>query len=389
MFSISPIDSRHFDELKELRLYFSEFAIVRKCIEISIEYIIQLSKFLGNPDIIINNYDQDLRHLYTTFDEHKFSSLPHHTVRVNAISDYLATYFEQPDWINFGIPATDINSLAVKLLFHEALTTCIYPRIEKKGLICLLDEWGRRYNNTKMLTRVHGQPATPTNLGTRFMIFANRLSEQMTGVERRVTTDFGGDMNEHRRAFPHKDWRGFINDFIKTFGLTRSYPDSTEPFHLSICNAFTPINTILVELCHEMRHYLSLHYFKYRNSSDKPTTIDFDNVEDNLRLANTLFNHFSTPRRCDQYELEDMTVPLAYSFLAYKQVENGLKKLEVNYTEISRDLQTHWDIILQSIHTIVRQDGEEDSYDKVKTFISLLTDEHKAVNIDDIMKQLK
>jgi adenylosuccinate lyase len=224
-------------------------------------------------------------------------------------------------------------------------------------------------------------------------------------------------MNAHKAAYPDIDWYQFAEKFINGLGLVRSYP-TTQIEHYDnlarLCQTFTRINTILIDFCRDMWHYISLNYFKIKNapgqvgSSTMPhkvNPIDFENAEGNLGVANALFNHFAAklPISRLQRDLTDSTVlrnigvPFAHSLIAYKAIRRGMDKLVINKVEISRDLQNHWEVVLEGIQTIMRREGDVDAYDKVKQFAMLFPADEQTVGAfidslevsDDVKAELK
>ena len=417
MNSISPIDGRYVDQVKELQPFFSENAIMKYRVKVEIEYLIELSKTLGKPEILeLEQYpcgcshypnpredwtdEQHLRDMYESFEENEdftcvkaYEKKTRHDVK--AVELYIREDMAHPEWVHFGLTSQDINNTAIPLLLNDALVNVIHPLLSEDGensLVQDLYDWVVKCGDVRMLGRTHGQPATPVDLGEQFKVFWTRLTNQHFAVtEVPISAKFGGatgGMNAHYLAFPKVDWYKFSKNFLRRLGLEKSHP-TTQIEHYdnlaALCQGFARINTILIDFCRDMWQYISMGYFKIKTTDDevgsstmphKVNPIDFENAEGNLGVANALFNHFAAklPISRLQRDLTDSTVlrnlgvPFAHSVIAYKAIRRGLSKLEVNHAEISRDLQNHWEVVTEGIQTILRREGVNNAYDLLKEF---------------------
>jgi adenylosuccinate lyase len=439
MNAISPIDGRYANQVKELQDYFSENALMKYRIKVEVEYLIELAKVLEKPEIILNDNHEEfrccvhdidpeeklteeeaLRELYEDFGDFvcikEYEEKTHHDVK--AVELYIREFMTHPQWVHFGLTSQDVNNTAMPLLLKDGVAL-VGRHIA--DLEYVLNGWGERLDDVRMLARTHGQPATPTSMGKQIAVFGERLGNQFEWVYNLpFHAKFGGatgDMNAHKAAYPDIDWYQFAEKFINGLGLVRSYP-TTQIEHYDnlarLCQTFTRINTILIDFCRDMWHYISLNYFKIKNapgqvgSSTMPhkvNPIDFENAEGNLGVANALFNHFAAklPISRLQRDLTDSTVlrnigvPFAHSLIAYKAIRRGMDKLVINKVEISRDLQNHWEVVLEGIQTIMRREGDVDAYDKVKQFAMLFPADEQTVGAfidslevsDDVKAELK
>ena len=410
MNAISPIDGRYADQVKELQPYFSEFALMKYRVKVEVEYLIELAKVLGKPEILENNNhyergcihdidpdepltdEETLRELYEEFEDFecikKYEKKTNHDVK--AVELYIREFITHPEWVHFGLTSQDINNTAIPLLLKDGVA--VVGR-HVADLEYTLNSWGEHLSDVRMLARTHGQPATPTTLGTQFAVFGERLGNQFELLYNLpFHAKFGGatgGMNAHKAAYPDIDWYDFAQKFIERLGLVRSYP-TTQIEHYdhlaALCQTYARINTILIDFCRDMWQYISMNYFKIRTSSDevgsstmphKVNPIDFENAEGNLGVANALFNHFAAklPISRLQRDLTDSTVlrnlgvPFAHSLIAYKAIKRGLEKLIVNRVGIFRDLKNHWEVVTEGIQTILRREGvRAGAYALVKEF---------------------
>ena len=242
-----------------------------------------------------------------------------------------------------------------------------------------------------MLAHTHGQPASPTRLGKEFMVFVERLKNQLFLFEQiHYSSKFGGatgNLNAHHVAYPHIQWVEFANDFVtRKLHLTRSHYTTQIEHYDNLAAHFDTmkrINTILIDLCRDCWQYISMEYFKQQvkknevGSSAMPhkvNPIDFENAEGNLGIANAIFEHLSAklPISRLQRDLTDSTVlrnigvPIAHTLISFSSLEKGLSKLLLNETAISADLENNWAVVAEAIQTILRREGYPQPYEKLK-----------------------
>ena len=267
----------------------------------------------------------------------------------------------------------------------------------------LSEEW----KEIPMLSRTHGQPASPTRLGKEFMVFVERLEAQVALMKSiPFSAKFGGatgNFNAHHIAFPKIDWKKFANVFVsEKLGLTRQQNTTQIEHYDHLCALFDAqkrINNILIDLNRDMWTYISMDYFKQQikpgetGSSAMPhkvNPIDFENSEGNLGIANSLFGHLSSklPISRLQRDLTDSTVlrnagvPLAHTIIAMKSLLRGFSKLLVNRKAIDRDLENNWSVIAEAIQTILRRENYPDPYETLKE----LTRTHDRIDKESFSK---
>jgi len=258
-------------------------------------------------------------------------------------------------------------------------------------LIINLKKLSNESKNISMLARTHGQPASPTKLGKEIMVFIERLENQIKVLSSIPNAaKFGGatgNYNAHVVSYPKINWKKFSSTFLETkFGLKHSYP-TTQIEHYdyfsSQCDSLRRINNILIDMCRDIWHYISMDYFKQKlvknevGSSAMPhkiNPIDFENAEGNLGIANSLFIHLSQklPISRLQRDLTDSTtlrnigVPFAHTMIAFISLNKGLSKLLINKEKITKDLEENWSVVAEGIQTILRREGYAGAYEELK-----------------------
>jgi len=278
-----------------------------------------------------------------------------------------------------------------------------FPLFEE--VCAMLTKMATDWKDVPMLARTHGQPASPTRLGKEIKVFVERLKTQAEGLENiPVCGKFGGatgNFNAHYVAFPEIDWIGFSNSFLKnSLGIERLQTTTQIEHYDQLAarfDAFKRINTILIDLCRDIWHYVSLDYFKQSikegevGSSAMPhkvNPIDFENAEGNLGLANAVLEHLSAklPISRLQRDLTDSTVlrnigmPFGYSFVALQSLKKGLGKLLLNEEAFMTDLDKNWSVAAEAIQTILRREGYEKPYEALKD----LTRTNETINQDSL-----
>ncbi|MFM9052519.1 MAG: adenylosuccinate lyase, partial [Bacteroidota bacterium] len=318
---------------------------------------------------------------------------------------------EMKEFVHFGLTSQDINNTAFPLAIKEATAQVYLP--ELRSIIQRLESFAIEWSPIAMLSRTHGQPASPTRLGKEMMVFVERLSAQLVSLESiPICAKFGGatgNFNAHHIAFPQVDWKVFADDFVsKKLGLVRLQHTTQIEHYDQLCALFDVmkrINNILIDLNRDIWTYISMDYFKQRikegevGSSAMPhkvNPIDFENSEGNLGMANAIFEHLSAklPISRLQRDLTDSTVlrnvgvPFAHSLIAFKSLEKGLDKLLVNKDAIEKDLQRNWSVVAEALQTILRREGVAEPYELLKG----LTRTNKPIDkkvIDDFIDSLQ
>lgn len=397
--AISPIDGRYFNTVEVFTEYFSEYGLIRYRIQIEIEYFISLSATISELDNFPVHVLTDLRKIYKNFTEHQaeevkeIEKITNHDVK--AVEYYIKKKFDElrlepfKEFVHFGITSQDVNNTAIPLLLKEFLEKEYLPMLQ--SILSQLSILSKEWKDVPMLAFTHGQPASPTRLGKELMVFVSRLEKQISLLKTIPhAAKFGGatgNFNAHYAAYPGIDWNKFGDEFCKHLGLTRSLPTTQIEHYDNMAALFDNlkrINTILIDFSRDIWQYISMNYFKQKikagetGSSVMPhkvNPIDFENAEGNLGFANAIFEYLSAklPVSRLQRDLTDSTVlrnigvPLAHSYISFKSLEKGMKKLQLNQAAIDNDLQENWAVVSEGIQTILRKVGYPNPYEALKT----------------------
>ena len=408
--AISPIDGRYRGKTKSLSKYFSEEALIQYRVRVEIEYFIALCEIPLpqlehlNPSIL-----EDLRSIYKHFSEEdakeikEIEKTTNHDVK--AVEYFIKKEFDKLDlgkykeFIHFGLTSQDINNTAIPLSIKEALHKVYLPHLEE--VLEALSELSETCAKIPMLSKTHGQPASPTLLGKEIAVFSHRLEIQKASLMQvQNAAKFAGatgNFNAHHVAYSEINWKNFGKKFVEEqLGLDYSFPTTQIEHYDSIaalCDALKRINTIFIDFNRDIWTYISMDYFKQIirenevGSSAMPhkvNPIDFENAEGNLGIANALLNFFSTklPISRLQRDLTDSTVlrnigvPFGHMLIALKSMLKGVKKLNVNPTKIDADLNENWSIVAEAIQTILRREKFPNPYEALKE----LTRTHRVIN---------
>ena len=408
--SISPIDGRYQNKTKNLSKYFSEKALIRHRLIVEIEYFLSLVEIpLPQLENFPTKKIKDLKNIYEKFtfdDALEIKNIEKETNHdVKSLEYFLKNKFDLigiskfKEFVHFGLTSQDINNTSIPLSIKNAIQEEYYPNIDQ--VLNNLKKLSNDSKNIPMLARTHGQPASPTKLGKEIMVFIERLENQKKVLSSIPNAaKFGGatgNYNAHVVSYPRINWKSFSSTFLETkFGLKHSYP-TTQIEHYdyfsSQCDSLRRINNILIDMCQDFWHYISMDYFKQKivksevGSSAMPhkiNPIDFENAEGNLGIANSLFIHLSQklPISRLQRDLTDSTtlrnigVPFAHTIIAFKSLNKGLSKLLINKVKISKDLEENWSVVAEGIQTILRREGYLGAYEKLKE----LTRKNKKIN---------
>jgi adenylosuccinate lyase len=372
--NISPIDGRYEKDTQELKLFFSEEALIKYRIKIEIEYLIALCSVVHIKELrpLSSRKKTELRNIYIKFSTKdanhvkKIEEKTNHDVKAVEyfISDKLKHAGETKliPWIHFALTSEDINNLAYSLMWQDGLVHVYIPTLKK--VIAKLKSLAKKYNSVAMLAMTHGQPATPTTIGKELAVFCNRLQRQKTNIqEHTLLGKFGGATGTwaaHLATYPSVDWL-----------LVESY------------QSIIRINSILIDFCQDIWLYISRGIFKQKRITDevgsstmphKINPINFENAEGNLGISNAILLHFSLklPVSRLQRDLSDSTVlrnqgvAMAHSLLAIKNIIKGLNRLSVDKTSTKKELNRHWEVLAEAIQTILRKNGMTDAYEQLK-----------------------
>ena len=394
--SISPLDGRYRNSVKELSDYFSEHALIRYRLFVEIEYLIalgeepsikQLSKF--------SSQDQaKYRNIYKKFDikdateVKKYEKTINHDVK--AIEYFLRDKLKNHlhPWIHFALTSEDINNLAYSLMWKDGLNEIYLPTLQ--SITKNLNILAKKNKNIPMLSLTHGQPATPTTFGKEVAVFYSRLNRQISAISsHKLLGKFGGatgTWSAQSVAYPKTDWIKFAKKFIKSIGLEPNLITTQIEPHDSLVESYQQIirvNTILTDFCRDIWYYISRGVIGQKKikeevgSSTMPhkiNPIQFENAEGNMGVSNSILSFLSQklPISRMQRDLTDSTtlrnqgVALAHSYLSLKNILKGLNRIEVINDQLANELKKNQEVLAEAIQVILRKSGEQNAYEKLK-----------------------
>ncbi len=400
--AVSSVDGRYAEKTAGLRGIFSEYGLIRHRVIIEVRWFQALAAHAELPQIEALSPEANacLEKLLEDFDSEDASRIKaieattNHDVK--AVEYYLKECFSRQrelqgkaEFLHFACTSEDINNLAYALMMKTARDEVFLPVFTQ--LEQALTAIAAQNADVAMLSRTHGQSASPTTLGKEFANVVARLLRQKTLYERQAI--FGkingavGNFNAHMVACPQLDWPEFSRRFVASLGLDwNPWTTQIEP-HDWMAESFQTLsryNTILIDLCRDIWGYISIGYFSQQpadgevGSSTMPhkiNPIDFENAEGNLGLANALFAHFASklPVSRWQRDLTDSTVLRAigtaagHSLIAYASLLKGLGKIRVNKARLAADLEDSWEVLAEPIQTVMRLHGIANPYEQLKT----------------------
>ena len=399
--ALSPIDGRYADKTKSLRPFFSEYGLLRARVEVELRWlhllganadIAEVPKLSTDAEAFINNIILN----FSVEDAAEIKEIERETNHdVKAVEYFIKRKFKDNDELNkvnefvhFACTSEDINNTAYGLMLKQAREAVILPQMDT--IVGTLRKLAHEHAETPMLSRTHGQPASPTTLGKEIANVVHRLELQRTHVA--AVLLFGkmngavGNYNAHLSAYPNVDWPMMAHAFVTGLGLRwNQYTTQIEPhdYMAELFQAMIRFNTVLLDFCRDIWSYISIGYFKQKTvkgeigSSTMPhkvNPIDFENAEGNLGIANAMFDHLAIklPVSRWQRDLTDSTVlrnlgiGFAHSLLAYSSALKGIGKLEANPDAMMQDLDTNWEVLAEPIQTVMRRYGIENPYEKLK-----------------------
>lgn len=401
LFAISPLDGRYREKVRSLENYFSEYALFRYRLMVELEWFVFLCnevKLTGTRPLTTAEI-RTLRSLSTNFevmDAKRIKELERQTNHdVKALEYFIKEHLKaypkislMAEFIHFGCTSEDINNLAYALLLKDFGTKEFMPLLS--GVILEIYQLAKKYKAVPMLSRTHGQAASPTTVGKEFINFAARLEKQFASLKKiERTGKFNGavgNFNAHHIAYPKVDWISVSHRFVAYLGLTpNTYTTQIEP-HDTLAERFDAvgrINAILLDFCRDIWLYISMAFLKQKmkagevGSSTMPhkvNPIDFENAEGNLGLANAVFRHLSEklPVSRLQRDLSDSTVlrnigvAFGYSVLSYKSILTGLQKIDADEERLRLHLEAHWEVLAEAIQTVLRKYKVPQAYERLK-----------------------
>jgi adenylosuccinate lyase len=399
--ALSPLDGRYAAKVEPLRSHFSEFGLIRNRVRVEVEWLKALAAATGlvevTPFSAATIAELDL--VVSGFSEagadaiKRIESRTNHDVK--AVEYWLVERFASnaevtrvAGFIHFACTSEDINNLSHALMLRDSRAQNLLPSLH--GLIERFRDLAHEHAALPMLSRTHGQTATPTTLGKEMANIAARLlraCDRVAAVS--LTAKFNGavgNYNAHLSAYPDVDWEGFNRHFVESFGIEfNPYTIQIEPHDamVELFDAIARINTILIDANRDLWQYISMGYFKQRpkageiGSSTMPhkvNPIDFENAEGNLGLANALLRHLAEKLPISRLQrdltdstvLRNMGVAFGYSVLAYDSCLRGLGKLEADPKRLADDLDAAWEVLAEPVQTVMRRYGIANPYEQLK-----------------------
>lgn len=399
--AISPVDGRYANKVEGLRRLVSEFGLIRHRVEVEVRWLEALAAHPGIPEVprFGEAEKQILGPLIRDFGLEQASrvkeieSTTNHDVKaveyflkeeINGVPELDAV----SEFIHFACTSEDINNLSYGLMLLRTRDEILLPAMDE--VIVDLRNLAEEHADRPMLSRTHGQPATPTTVGKEFANVVARLQRQraqVAGVELLGKINGAvGNYNAHLIAYPKVDWEAFAKNLVESLGLVwNPFTTQIEP-HDCIAELFDAVrrfNVILLDLDRDLWSYISIGYFKQRTvagevgSSTMPhkvNPIDFENSEGNLGIANAILGHLAEklPLSRWQRDLTDSTVlrnlgtGLAHSLIAYASTRKGLAKLEADDGRLAADLDRSWEVLAEPIQTVMRRYGVDQPYERLK-----------------------
>ncbi|XP_027330884.1 uncharacterized protein LOC113846612 isoform X2 [Abrus precatorius] len=393
--ALSPLDGRYWGKIKELAPFLSEYGLIyfRVFVELSqIPEIVEIPSF--SEDAV--SFLRGLIDEFSVNDALEIKSIERVTNHdVKAVEYFLkqkcqsnAEVAKVLEFFHFGCTSEDINNLAHALMLKEAVDSVMFPVMDE--IIKALCDMAKDNAHIPMLSRTHGQPASPTTLGKEMAIFAVRLSrerKELSQVE--ILGKFAGavgNYNAHVVAYPNVDWPQVAEQFVQSLGLSfNPYVAQIEShdYMAKLFHTLIQFNNILIDFDRDVWGYISLGYFKQTTKAGeigsstmphKVNPIDFENSEGNLGVANGGLSHLSMKLPISRWQrdltdstvLRNMGVGIGHSLLAYKSTLQGIGKLQVNEARLSEDLNQCWEVLAEPIQTVMRRYGVPEPYEKLK-----------------------
>ena len=399
--AISPLDGRYAGKVDALREHFSEFGLIRARLKVEIEWLKALAaephfteiaafspSTVAELDALVANFGPEQAaevKAEEAVTNHDVKALEY-WIKKNTKGNAEVT--KVSEFVHFACTSEDINNLSHALMCQGAREQAMLPALDK--VIERLRELAHAYADIPMMSRTHGQPATPSTMGKEMANVAYRLQRarvRIAAVELLGKINGAvGNYNAHIAAYPGYDWEGFAKRFVESLGLTfNPYTIQIEPHDAlaELFDAFARANSILIDLDRDVWGYISLGFFKQKvkageiGSSTMPhkvNPIDFENSEGNLGLANAVLKHLAEKLPISRWQrdltdstvLRNMGVGLGYTLLGYDSLLKGLGKLEINADLMKADLDANWELLAEPIQTVMRRYAVPNAYEKLK-----------------------
>ncbi len=399
--AVSPIDGRYGSRTESLREVFSEFGLIKRRVLVEVRWLQCLAAHEGIPEVpglsraatrALNNIAEK----FSEVDARRIKDIEATTNHdVKAVEYFIKERFDGnrelkaiAEFVHFACTSEDINNLAHALMLRDGLHTVLLPVMQ--SIATKLTDLAHDSAAAAMLSRTHGQTASPTTMGKEIANVVARLRRQLEQLQRieflGKINGAVGNYNAHLAAYPEVDWQANAEAFVTSLGLAwNPYTTQIEPhdYMAELFDALARFNTILVDFNRDIWGYISLGYFKQKTvagevgSSTMPhkvNPIDFENSEGNLGLANAVLQHMAAKLPVSRWQrdltdstvLRNMGVGAAYSLIAYESALKGIGKLELNAARLAEDLDNSWEVLAEPIQTVMRRYGIEKPYEKLK-----------------------
>ncbi len=401
--ALSPVDGRYGGKSAPLREHFSEFGLIRYRVLVEVRWLQCLA---AHPDIsevepfsaTATERLNRLAEAFTVADAERIKAIEKTTNHdVKAVEYFLKEQLADveelaavSEFVHFACTSEDINNLSHALMLRHGVRDVLQPVMRR--IVDSLRALAHSLAEQPMLSRTHGQTASPTTLGKELANVVARLERQLQQIDR---VDYlgkingaVGNYNAHLATYPEIDWEANARQFVESLGLTwNPYTTQIEPhdFIAELYDAVSRFNTILIDFDRDIWSYISLGYFKQRTvegevgSSTMPhkvNPIDFENSEGNLGIANAVLGHLGAKLPISRWQrdltdstvLRNMGLGLAHSLIAYEATLKGIGKLEANAARIDADLDQAWEVMAEAVQTVMRRHGIAEPYEKLKAF---------------------
>ena len=399
--AVSPIDGRYGSKTTDLRTAFSEFGLIKYRVTVEVRWLQQLANHpeIGEVAPFSDEANALLNELVDNFSEadaakvKEIESTTNHDVKAVEyfIKQHIAENSELnavSEFVHFACTSEDINNLSHALMLKEGRDQALLPLAE--DIAGKIAQMGRDFADVPMLSRTHGQTASPTTVGKEMANVAARLNRQIEQIKAipllGKINGAVGNYNAHLSAYPQLGWAANAQNFVESLGLQwNPYTTQIEPhdYIAELFDAIARFNTILIDFDRDIWGYISLGYFKQKTvagevgSSTMPhkvNPIDFENSEGNLGLANAVFTHLSQKLPVSRWQrdltdstvLRNMGVGFGYSLIAYHSTLKGIAKLELNGDRLAEDLNNAWEVLAEPVQTVMRRYNIPEPYEKLK-----------------------
>src|SRR5471032_308077 len=395
--AVSPVDGRYGDKVSALRTIFSEFGLLKFRVQVEVRWLQKLAACAEIKEVPAFDADANafLDQLVANFDVNDAQRIKdiekttNHDVKAVEyfLKEKVATIpalHAVSEFIHFACTSEDINNLSHALMLQTARQDVVLPYW--KQIIDAVKGLAHKYRDIPLLSRTHGQPATPSTIGKELANVAYRMDRQFKQLGNVEINGAVGNYNAHIVAYPEVDWHQFSEEFVTSLGVTwNPYTTQIEP-HDYIAELFDCVarfNTILIDFDRDIWGYIALNHFKQRTiageigSSTMPhkvNPIDFENSEGNLGLSNAVLQHLASKLPVSRWQrdltdstvLRNLGVGLGYALIAYQATMKGVSKLEVNEANLAFELDHNWEVLAEPIQTVMRRYGIEKPYEKLK-----------------------